>query len=155
MDHIIYLIELFVLSLMDRGNIIDLIVLFVLSLAVVISAVTLAVFLKKKKSAKKPLSVLAASLVLLTGAAVFIASHSTYYKYNDWWILQNHIVKIEERYGAFDIGNYEEGKRGTAAYYIYTDDGLNHYYFIRYDETGIVYEITDSVPLGELGDSDL
>lgn len=85
---------------------------------------------------------------------MYYSSHSTYYKYNDWIILQRNIHMVEEKYGEFDFGEIEDGKKGTVAYYIYTDNGpimpdhLKHYYYIEYDEWGMVYNVYDSCQPG-------
>lgn len=85
---------------------------------------------------------------------LFNASHSTYYKYNDWRILNSNIHNVYEKYGEFDIGSIQDGKSGKVAYYIYKDEGhvmsdhLAHYYWIYYDENGIVYNVKDLVHPG-------
>lgn len=71
---------------------------------------------------------------------VYAFSHSTYYKYNDWSILQSDIHIVEKKCGEFDLGEIKDNKKGKVAYYIYTDNGpvmpdhLKHYYYIEYDE---------------------
>ena len=75
---------------------------------------------------------------------LFILSHKTYYKYNDWAILGNSIDKVREKYGEFDYGKIKNGKSGVVGYYIYTDnspvmpDYLPRYYYIHYDINGTV-----------------
>ena len=58
------------------------------------------------------------------------------------------------KYGAFDRGTVQEGKSGKVGYYIYTDNGpimpdhMKHYYWIYFDESGIVYKVEDNLPPG-------
>jgi len=81
----------------------------------------------------------------------FFSTHSTYYKYNDKWIIGLHIEEVEKRYGKFD--DKDEGLR-MVGYYIYTDDGLimpSHlkmYYWMEYDEKGIVIKVAVEGPRG-------
>lgn len=107
-----------------------------------------------KKSRKKPIVIAAAvNAVLLSGVLLFNASHATYYKYNDWAILNSNIHTVEQKYGEFDLGGDEipENHRGRVGYYIYTDNGpimpdhLPHYYYMEYDEKGIVRKVYDGV----------
>lgn len=92
--------------------------------------------------------------LLFGGTILYTASHSTYYKYNDWAILQSNICTIEEKYGEFDLGKVNDNQKGRVAYYIYTDNGpimpdhLKHYYYIEYDENGIVYNVYDECQQG-------
>ncbi len=94
------------------------------------------------------------NLVMLAVTILYATSHSTYYKYNDWVILQSNIYAIEEKYGNFDLGKIRENQKGRVAYYIYTDDGpimpdhLKHYYYMEYDESGAVYNVYDACQLG-------
>lgn len=85
------------------------------------------------------------ALIIAVGLSLtFVLSHSTYYKYNDWWVKGRSITEIENRYGGFDIRF-----GSTAEYYIYTDNGwimpdyLPHYYYMEYDENGIVRRVYD------------
>lgn len=94
------------------------------------------------------------SITALAGMTWFALSHGTYYKYNDREILGSHITEVQEKYGAFDWNTVQTGRAGTVGYYIYTDDGpvmpdhQPHYYFIHYDENGIVDEVKDSIKPG-------
>ena len=51
------------------------------------------------------------------------------------------------KFSDFDVGAVNKGRKGKVGYYIYTDNGpimpdhLPHYYYIHYDENGIVYQI--------------
>ena len=110
---------------------------------------------KKKHKPIKALSILLSMDVIIFAASlVFVLSHPTYYKYNDWEIIGSHISNVKNRYGKFDIGTVRTGHSGEAGYYIYTDDGpimpdhLPHYYYIHYDENGIVDSVKDSIPVG-------
>ena len=92
--------------------------------------------------------------VLLAALTLFIASHPTYYKYNDWTILNSSIYEVQEKYGDFDIGKIQPMKAGKVAYYIYTDEGpimpdhLKHYYYMEYDVWGVVYNVYDECQPG-------
>ncbi len=61
---------------------------------------------------------------------------------------------VREKYGDFDLGIVESDKSGKVAYYIYTDNGpimpdyLKHYYYIKYDECGVVYSIYEGCQPG-------
>lgn len=107
-------------------------------------------FVKQKfpqKSRKVVVISLGIHFVLLAGTILYAVSHSTYYKYNDWAILQSNIHQVEEKYGTFDLGEIQKDQKGRVAYYIYTDNGpimpdyLKHYYYLEYDEKGIVYHV--------------
>lgn len=96
---------------------------------------------------------------LLIGMIIFVPSamllvlhllsHSTYYKYNDMWIIGHSVTDVKNRYGEFDLYN-----GAYAAYYIYTDnrgflpDHLDHYYYMYYDENEIVTKVGDSCQPG-------
>lgn len=108
----------------------------------------------KKKNRKAVIIALCIHLVLLTVSILYASSHSTYHKYNDWVILQSDIHVIEEKYGEFDLGEIKEGEKGRVAYYIYTDNGpimpdyLKHYYYMEYDERGMIYDVYDECQPG-------
>ena len=94
------------------------------------------------------LAVLAA--VTLLTLFVLYKTHLIYLmKYDNGWIIGSSISDVEEKYGKFDLE-----KPGCAAYCIYTDDlgfmpdGLKHYYCMRYDGDGIVYEAYDGCQPG-------
>ncbi len=94
------------------------------------------------------------NFVLLVVVILYALSHSTYYRYNDWAILQSNIHMVEQKYGEFDLGEIKENEKGKVAYYIYTDNGpimpdhLKHYYYIEYDEWGVIYNVYDSCQPG-------
>ncbi|MDE7425820.1 MAG: hypothetical protein K2N51_19340 [Lachnospiraceae bacterium] len=108
-----------------------------------------------KKKSKKRLSIfLIISIASLSSMIVFLCSHATYYKYNDWWIIGRSISEIESKYGEFDFGEYKANTSGKVGYYIYTDDGpimpdhLKHYYYIEYDNEGIANKVYDACQIG-------
>lgn len=82
------------------------------------------------------------ALIIHIFIILYVISHLTYYKYNDWWILGSSVSKIKEKYGEFDIETL-----GRVGYYIYTDhygifpDYLKHYYYMYYDSDGIIYKV--------------
>lgn len=94
------------------------------------------------------------NFALLVVIVLYALSHSTYYRYNDWAILQSNIHMVEQKYGEFDLGEIKENEKGKVAYYIYTDNGpimpdhLKHYYYIEYDEWGVVCDVYDSCQSG-------
>lgn len=98
---------------------------------------------------KKTLVIIIAVIAVLSAVISYFCFHPTFYKYNDAWIIGRSIDEVEERYGEFDLDwDYRKG------YYIYNDDrgflpdGLDHYYYMEYDENGIVYEVYDSCQMG-------
>ena len=100
----------------------------------------------KKKSVKLVSSLFVTNIILLIALILFKVSHSTCYKYNDWLILQSNIYMIEQKYGVFDLGTINENQAGRAAYYIYTDNKSDdqHYYYMEYDEWGVVYKVYEA-----------
>lgn len=135
-------------------NFIYLILFALLSVLVVVGIVWLAVSCRKKKRVRKPIAVMLTSITLLLSLILFVASHSTYYKYNDWKMLISNVYMIKKEYGPFDAGTLTEGKAGRVGYYIYTDNGpimpdhLKHYYYLEYDEWGMVYNVYDGCQIG-------
>ena len=131
---------------------------FVLLLCFVIGGIASVVLLigrkRKKKSIKSTVISLVISIFLLAVLILFIASHSTYYKYNDWTILQSNIRVVQQKYGDFDLGTIRDNQAGKVAYYIYTDNGpimpdyLKHYYYMEYDEWGMIYKVYESCQPG-------
>lgn len=121
-----------------------------LIITMIVSLVLIITFRVKKKPSKKSKIYFGLSVVAFLCLNIFIMSHPTYYKYNDWWVEQNNILKVRERYGDFDLGTYTKGKPGVVGYYIYTDNGpimpdhLMHYYYIEYDCWGIVEKVYDA-----------
>ena len=108
----------------------------------------------RKRNSKKVFISMGINILMLVAIVLYAVSHSTYYKYNDWAILQSNIYEVEQKYGAFDLGKIQDNKKGTVAYYIYTDNGpimpdhLKHYYYIEYDVCGIVYKVYDACQPG-------
>ena len=131
---------------------------FVLLLCFVIGGIVSVVLLigrkRKKKSIKSTVISLVISIFLLAVLILFIASHSTYYKYNDWVILQSNIYAVQQKYGKFDLGTIRDNQAGKVAYYIYTDNGpimpdhLKHYYYMEYDEWGVINKVYESCQPG-------
>lgn len=129
-------------------------IILLLLTTIIIFLIKLIIAILKKQSLKTSVISLTISIILLTLIIVFYLSHSTYYKYNDWYILGNNISKVQEKYGTFDFGKYQKGKKGRVGYYIYTDNGpimpdhLDHYYYIDYDEDGVIYNVQDAPQKG-------
>ena len=127
---------------------------FIVFLVMLITAIAKAKLKKKHKPIKVISVLLSMDVILLAFLLIFVLSHPTYYKYNDWAIQGSHISDVQKRYGDFDVGTVRTGHPGEVGYYIYTDDGpimpdhLPHYYYIHYDENGIVDSVKDSIPEG-------
>lgn len=103
---------------------------------------------KRDSRSNRTLNIVLVPLIILSGAAIaFKLSHSISCKYNDWFILGNSIDSIKDRYGNFDIRTSAKENSGTAGYYLYTDNGfimpdhLDYYYYMKYDESGVVYQV--------------
>ena len=131
------------------------ILLFLIILITGIISIVLIIKRKKKNQSRKPpVTLLVISNLFLLMLILFIASHPTYYKYNDWAILDSNINMVQQKYGDFDLGEVTKNKAGTVAYYIYTDNGpimpdhLKHYYYIEYDEWGVVSKVYETVQPG-------
>lgn len=126
-------------------------ILFVLAVLFIWFIVCLARLILKKKRAGV---VLLINIICTVLVVLFVASHSISFEFNNWAILNHHISDVEEKYGPFDVGNVEAGKAGRVGYYLYTDNGpimpdhMPHYYFMEYDESGMVYDVYESLPQG-------
>ncbi|MBD5087301.1 MAG: hypothetical protein HDT30_00595 [Clostridiales bacterium] len=107
----------------------------------------------QKKSKKRISIFLIIGIALLSSVIVFLSSHATYYKYNDWWIIGRSISEIESKYGEFDFGEFKANTSGKVGYYIYMDNGLimpdylKHYYYIENNE-GIANKVYDACQTG-------
>lgn len=61
-------------------------------------------------------------------------------------------MDAERFYG--DLDAYQEGESNRVSCFIYTDNGpvmpdhLDHYYYIEYDEQGVVYNVYDGCQPG-------
>ena len=69
--------------------------------------VLLIMVIKAKKHNNKTRTrglLLSLDIILLFCSIVFVLSHSTYYRYNDWYILNSDISSVVNKYGSFDIG---------------------------------------------------
>ncbi len=129
-------------------------ILFMLIVGIIMGIILFIVHKVKKHDNKTTVVSMGISFVLLVVVILYALSHSTYYRYNDWAILQSNINMVEQKYGAFDLGEIKENEKGKVAYYIYTDNGpimpdhLKHYYYIEYDEWGVIYNVYDSCQPG-------
>lgn len=131
-----------------------LLVMILLIVGIIICVISFITKLIRKNNRKTVIIAVCIHLSLLIVTILYASSHSTYYMYNDCIILQSNIHMIEEKYGEFDLGEIKDGEKGTVAYYIYTDNGpimpdhLKHYYYIEYDEWGVVYNVHNSCQPG-------
>lgn len=134
--------------------IIELFVFTALVICFIVFLVLLITAKKKKKPTVFKSVLLSLDVILLACSAIFALSHPTWYKFNDWSVMNADIDSVISRYGSFDIGEAEEGKQGKAGYYIYTDDGpvmpdhMKHYYWVYFDENGTVYRVGDEASAG-------
>lgn len=134
----------------------ELCIVLLLLVGMIAAAVRIFKARRKQKRTGHLVALLAAEGILLTAAVIFICSHKTYYRYNDWAILNHNIHMVQQHYGEFDLGYADPTKNiaGTVAYYIYTDNGsflpdhLKHYYYISYDEWGVVDAVWDGCQPG-------
>lgn len=91
---------------------------------------------------KKKVICIVLFVLLLSSCVASFLSHSTYYKYNDWWIIGRSYDEIVKRYGEFDYDNGRE-----KGYYIGKDDGpimpshQDIYYWVWFDENGIATKV--------------
>ncbi|MDE6251387.1 MAG: hypothetical protein K2M78_01935 [Lachnospiraceae bacterium] len=103
----------------------------------------------KNKFTKKLIVIILILVILQIVILIVYFSHSTYWKYNDWWIVGNDIDNVEKRYGEFD---FDYGNR--KAYYIGKDDAMimpSHspqYYWMELDDNGIVTQVYIAGPIG-------
>ena len=130
---------------------IELLVLAALFIGFIILLVKKIKAKKQNKPTGKVSFMLSLDTLLFIGSFVFVLSHSTYYKYNDWIIVNSDINSVVSKYGAFDKGTVEEGRSGKIGYYIYNDDGpimpdhTAHYYWIYFNESGAVCKVEDNL----------
>ena len=129
--------------------------LFIILLIIGIISVIMIIKNKHKQvSVRSSVVSLVTSSVLFSMLTVFVASHSTYYKFNDWTIVGSNISMVQQKYGDFDLGAVTDNKAGKVAYYTYTDNGpimpdhLKHYYYIEYDESGLINKVYDACQPG-------
>lgn len=128
--------------------------LMVLVLGILFCLILLVIKKIRKRNSKKVFISMGINIFMLVAVVLYAIPHSTYYKYNDWAILESNIYEVEQKYGPFDLGEIQDNKKGTVAYYIYTDNGpimpdhLKHYYYIEYDVWGIVYKVYDACQPG-------
>ena len=129
-------------------------ILLLLVVGIFICIISIIILSAKKCNKKTAIISMNINLILLVMTILYVASHDTYYKFNDWAILRSNIHDIEEKYGKFDWGKIKENQKGIVGYYIYTDNGaimpdyLEHYYYIEYDERGIIYNVYDGCQPG-------
>lgn len=129
-------------------------ILFMLIVGIIIGIILFIVHKVRKHDNKTTVVSMGINFVLLVVIILYALSHSTYYRYNDWAVLQSNIHMVEQKYGEFDLGEIKENEKGKVAYYIYTDNGpimpdhLKRYYFIEYDEWGVIYNVYDSCQPG-------
>ena len=77
---------------------------FFLIVGLIISVILFIIRKIRKQKWKSAIISVSINFVLIAITVLYAVSHSTYYKYNDWAILQNSIYEVEEKYGDFDLG---------------------------------------------------
>lgn len=89
-------------------------------------------------------------LVLIVLVSLYLLSHKTSIKYNDWLVVGHSYQQVKARYGEFDI-EYEH----SVAYKL--NDGnqiimpshLPEYYWMVFDDDGIIIKVyVDTIPGG-------
>lgn len=129
-------------------------ILAFLFLVLIILIVVILFSLKNKARLKILIISVCVMLVIFISYTLWLLSHGETHKYNDWWIVGNEVTDVAKRYGAFDIGKYEKGYSGEVAYYLFEDHGgimpshQSLYYYIRYDDNGIVTDVFVGGPYG-------
>lgn len=109
---------------------------------------------KKGRSVKRNVISLVVCCAFIASLLLLVAFHPTYYKFNDWTILNSSIYEVQDKYGNFDIGKITPMEAGKVAYYIYTDEGpimpdyLKHYYYMEYDAWGVIYDVYEQCQPG-------
>ena len=95
--------------------------------------------LKKKRESIVSAILLSISVVVLIGSTivVFILNRP---KYNNLEIIGSHIDEIEQKYGEFDY-EIQFGYTGQKAYLISKEGEEKKYYYMAYDENGIVTHV--------------
>lgn len=136
------------------AEIIEILVILILVIFFIIFLVMLIKAKRNNKNTKSKIIFLSVDIILLACSLLFVLSHPTYYKFNDWFILKSDIKSVVLEYGQYDLGSIGDGKSGKIGYYIYTDnspimpDHLKHYYWIYYDENGMVEKVEESLQPG-------
>ena len=132
-------------------------VLFILALFVcaVVLSIAATVFIIKKHRLKQLFIILVTScttaFVCLT---LYYCAHGKTLMYNDWWVVGNEVRHVEERYGEFDYGKFDYGIQGEVAYSLGWDrdilisDDQEKFYYIEYNEKGIVTKVYVGGPYG-------
>ena len=59
---------------------------------------------KKGRSVKRNVISLVVCCAFIASLLLLVAFHPTYYKFNDWTILNSSIYEVQDKYGNFDIG---------------------------------------------------
>ena len=120
-------------------------------------AIFFAILVLRKKNPpfiKKGIVLLIVNMFLFGLVQLFCFSHSTYYKFNDWLILNSNVKTIIDKYGKYDLSYFKEDGSGMIGYYIYTDSGpimpdyQKHYYFIYFNSEGKIYKVEDNISFG-------
>ncbi len=88
-----------------------LLVMLLLIVGIIICVISFITKLIRKINKKTVIIAAGIHFVLLIVTSLYAFSHSTYYKYNDWIILQSNIHMIEEKYGEFDLGEIKDGEK--------------------------------------------
>ncbi len=78
-------------------------ILFMLIVGIIIGIILFIVHKVRKHDNKTTVVSMSINFVLLVVVILYAFSHSTYYRYNDWAILQSNIHMVGQKYGEFDF----------------------------------------------------
>lgn len=93
---------------------------------------------KKKNMIILPSSIIIISILLLIGSVLYIESHATFFRYNDWYIVGNSKEKVEDKYGIFHFDYIENDGSGVA---VYKGVDWSELYCMKYNEQGIITSV--------------
>lgn len=126
--------------------------LFVLTLALTVA--TIVFVIRKHKLRQLFIILLTCCATVFACFTVWYCAHGETLMYNDWWVVGNDVRSVEQRYGEFDVGEYEYGYDGEVAYSLGWDrdilisDSQEKFYYIKYNKKGIVTRVYVGGPYG-------
>jgi len=113
---------------------------------------------KKHEYLKKHIIISAVIISIVTMLSmlitILIISHSTYYKYNDSWIIGRTPEEVKARYGEFNfkssylVGYYIYSGSDTLSNLFRLSDNLDRYYYMYINEDGIIYKVDVGIQPG-------
>ncbi len=103
----------------------ELAIISVLVIGIIICIICIIVRKHKGEKIRGYLTAFFVNAALLACTVLFVLSHGSYYKYNDWLILGSDIDTVIEKYGEYDIGCIKQGNSGKIGYYIYPTSAIH------------------------------